>query len=192
MKTRLIAILSTLPLMALGSFASAQTDLTCADIDFTSAVTSVYPDIAEACQDVVEIDGERFAKIGVEVLRSSNNSASFRIKHADGTYGPTHRADLPSDWRAQLDGRQIRARDLVRGQELNIYMPADRWEAHVSAPTATFVVYRGYALYEDDGAGSTMAALPSTASPLTTFGAMGGAALLTAFFMRIYRRRRDS
>ena len=76
MKTRLIAILSTLPLMALGSFASAQTDLTCADIDFTSAVISVYPDIAEACQDVVEIDGERFAKIGVEVLRSSNNSAS--------------------------------------------------------------------------------------------------------------------
>lgn len=191
MKARMIAMLSALPLMALGSYASAQTDLTCDDIEFSSAVTSVYSDIAEACQDVVEIDGERFAKIGVEVLRASNNSASFRIKHADGTYGPTHRAELPSDWRAELDGRQVRARDLVRGQELNIYMPSDRWEAAVTAPTAVFVVYRGYALSEDDGAG-TMAALPSTASPLTTFGAMGGAALLTAFFMRVYRRRRDS
>ena len=192
MKTRIIAMLAALPLMALGSLASAQADLTCADIDFTPAVTSVYPDIDEACLDVVEIDGERFAKIGVEVLRSSNNSASFRIKHADGTYGPTHRAELPSDWRAELGGQQVRARDLVRGQELNIYMPSDRWEAHVSAPTTTFIVYRGYALTEDSGSGSTMAALPSTASPLTTLGAIGGASLLTAFFLRIYRRRRDS
>jgi hypothetical protein len=188
----MIAVLSALPLVALGSSASAQTDLTCADIDFTSEVTSVYPDIAEACQDVVEIDGERYAKIGVEVVRASNTSASFRIKHADGTYGPTHRAELPSDWRARLDGRQVRARDLVRGQELNLYMPSDRWEAAVTAPTATFVVYRGYALYEDDVERSTIRTLPSTASPLATFAAAGGAALLTAFFMRIYRRRRDS
>jgi hypothetical protein len=192
MQSRLITVLAALPLMALGSLANAQTDLTCDDIEFTAEVTSVYPDIAEACQDVVEIDGERYAKIGVEVLRTSNNSASFRIKRADGTYGPTQRANLPSDWRARLDGREVRVRDLQRGQELNLYMPSDRWEAHVAAPTATFVVYRGYALYEDDGAGSTMATLPSTASPLTTLGAMGGAALLTAFFMRIYRRRRDS
>lgn len=191
MKARLIAVFSALPLMAIGSFASAQSDLTCDDIEFTSAVTSVYSDIADACQDVVEIDGERFARIGVEVLRSTNNSASFRIRHRDGTYGPTHRAELPSDWRAELDGRQVRARDLVRGQRLNIYMPSDRWEAAVTAPTAVFVVYRGFALTEDSGAGS-MAALPSTASPLTTIGAMGGAALLTAFFVRIYRRRRDS
>lgn len=191
MKTKLIASLSALPLLAFAALASAQTDLTCDDIDFTPAVTSQYPDIAKACQDVIEVDGERFAKATVRLTRTGNNRASFRFLHTDGTTGETHRIDLDPSWRANIDGREYRIRDLGPGQELNVYLPSDRWEAHVTAPTVTtFVVYRGYAMAEDTG--GTMAALPSTASPLTTVGAMGGAALLTAFLLRIYRRRRDS
>mgnify|MGYP001811898642 FL=1 len=189
MKIKIVAMLSALPLMALASTASAQTDLTCDDIEFAYAVTSVYPDVADACLDVVESNGERFAKTTVELLRTGNSSATFRFKHADGSTGPSHRVELPSDWRANIGGRQYRIRELSRGQELNVYLPSDRWEAHVDSPTATFVTYYGYTMYEADD--TTMAALPSTASPLTTFGAMGGAALLTAFLMRIYRRRRS-
>ncbi|MDH3989229.1 MAG: hypothetical protein OEV34_08885 [Gammaproteobacteria bacterium] len=187
MKLRFIALLSALPFLAIGTTASAQADLTCADIEFSYEITSRYPDAQKGCLDVVEVDGERFAKMSVEVLRTGTNRATFRFKHADGSYGPTHRTELDPSWRANIGGRDYRIRDLQRGQELNLYLPGDRWEAHIDAPMAVFVTYYGYSLYEDDGGAG--AALPSTASPLSTFGALGGAALFSAFLMRIYRRR---
>ena len=187
MKLRFIALLSALPMMAMGTTASAQADLTCADIEFNAEITSRYPDAQKGCLDVIESNGERFAKMSVELVRTGNNSATFKFKHADGTFGPTHRAELDSGWRANIGGREYRIRDLQRGQELNLYLPADRWEAHLDAPTAVFVTYYGYSLYEDDGGAG--AVLPSTASPLFTFGALGGAALFSAFLMRTFRRR---
>ncbi len=187
MKLRFIALLSALPFLAIGTTASAQADLTCADIEFSYEITSRYPDAQKGCLDVVEVDGERFAKMSVEVMRTGTNRATFRFKHADGSYGPTHRTELDPSWRANIGGRDYRIRELQRGQELNLYLPGDRWEAHIDAPMATFVTYSGYSLYEDDGGAG--AALPSTASPLSTFGALGGAALFSAFLMRIYRRR---
>jgi hypothetical protein len=187
MRFRTIAILSVLPSLLLGATASAQTDLTCADIQFSAEVTSRYPDAPKACVDVVEVDGERYAKMNVELVRTRANNATFRFVHPDGTYGPTHRAELDPDWRAEINGRTYRISQLQRGQELSIYLPSDRWEADVRTTMEVFVVYRRYALYVDDD--TAMASLPSTASPLMTIGAMGGAFLLTAFFMRVRRRR---
>ena len=187
MRFRTIATLSLLPLLTLGANASAQTDLTCADINFTAEITSRYADAPKACIGVVEANGKRYAKMNVELVRTRANNATFRFVHPDGTYGPTHRAELGPDWRAEINGRSYRISQLQRGQELSIYLPSDRWEADVRAPMEVFVVYRRYALYEDDD--TAMASLPSTASPLMTIGAMGGAFLLTAFFMRVRRRR---
>lgn len=189
MRIRTIALLSALPLLAFGAVTSAQTDLTCADIEFSAKITDRFPDAPKACLDVVEREGERFAKMSVELLRTRLNSATFRFEYQDGTYGPTHRADLDPTWRAEIGGQEYRIRDLTRGQKLSLYLPSDRWEADIRAPMEVFVVYRSYALYDDDD--NAMAALPSTASPLMAFGAMGGAMLLTAFFMRIFRRRRN-
>ena len=182
---KLAAILSLLPLLAMSSTASAQMDLTCDDIEFTNEILSRYPDARNGCIDVVEVDGERYAKMTVELLRTSNNRAVFRFKHPDGSFGPTQRAELDPSWRAEIDGRSYRIRELQRGQELNLYLPSDRWEADLEPVTAVFVVYNRYPLFNDDAG-----ALPATASELPMFAMFGGAALVTAFLMRIYRRRR--
>ena len=50
-------------------------------------------------------------------------------------------------------------RDLQRGQELNLYLPSDRWEADLEPVTTVFVVYNRYALYDADAG-----ALPATAT----------------------------
>lgn len=188
MKIRFIALLSVLPLFALGTTASAQADLTCDDITFTFEVTSRYPDAKNACIDVVELNGERFAKMSIELLRTGPNSATFRFMHPDGSFGPTQTArDMDPNWRADIGGREYRIRELSRGQQLNIYLPADRWEAHIAPTTAVFITFYPVAMYDDDG--GVMASLPSTASSMPLLGLLGGAALLTAFLMRIFRRR---
>lgn len=143
--------------------------------------------LGDACQDVVEVDGERFAKMSVEIIRTSSNRATFKFKMPDGSYGPIQSADLDPSWRAEIEGRSYRLRELGAGQELNIYLPSDRWEAHVATNmTGYFAVYYPVAMEEDAGRG---AALPSTASFMPMFGLLGGAALFSAFLMRVFRRR---
>jgi hypothetical protein len=184
---KIISLLSALPLLAIGLPATAQTDLTCDDITFGYEMTSKFPEIGDACQDVVEVDGERFAKMSVEIIRTNGNRATFRFKMPDGSYGPTQSTELDPSWRAEIQGRNMRLRDLGRGQELNIYLPADRWEAHVATNmTGYFAVYYPVAMEEDSGGG---ASLPSTASFMPMFGLLGGAALFSAFLIRVFRRR---
>ncbi len=186
---KIISLLSTLPLLAMGLPATAQTDLTCDDITFTYEMTSRFANIGDACLDVVEVDGERFAKMSVELVTTGNNRASFKFKMPDGSYGPTQSVKLDPSWRSKIDGRNYRIRELGRGQELNIYLPSDRWEAHVATNmTGYFAVYYPVAL-EDEDTGGSVAALPSTASYMPMFGLLGGAALFSAFFVRVLRRR---
>ena len=186
---KLLTVLLALPFAMAGAPAMAQADLTCADIEFSYEITSRYPDAGNGCLDVVEVNGERFAKMTVELLRTGPNNAVFRFKHPDGSFGPTQRANLDSDWRAEIGGREYRISQLQRGQELNVYLPSDRWEAHIEPVTAVFVTYYGYPLVDDDGSAGSGAMLPATASSMPTLALFGGAVLFTAFLMGVYRRR---
>ena len=186
---KIMGLLSSLSLLAFAFPAAAQTELACSDITFNYEMTSRFPDIGEHCISVVEVDGERFAKFSVEVTRSYNNGASFRFMDPDdGRYGPTQRVDLDPDWRAEMGGREYRARELTPGQKLNVYLPSDRWEAHVARnTTGFFAVYYPVAMTEDADDGAAM--LPSTAGLMPLFALFGGAALFSAFLIRIFRRR---
>jgi hypothetical protein len=97
---------------------------------------------------------------------------------------------LDPSWRANIEGREYRLRDLNRGQTLNVYLPQDRWVAHLAAPETEYVAttYAGAAMYEDTEE-ETMAALPSTASPLFAIGGAGGAAVLIGMLFGFLRRR---
>lgn len=174
-------------LLAFSLPASAQTDLTCDDISFGPELTSRYASIADGCWDVVELDGERYAKMKVEILNTRGNNGTFRFKHQDGSYGPTESVTVDADWRANIGGRSYMMRQLTAGQELNIYVPGDRWEAHVAKDMSGYItVYYAVAMVEPSGSG---AALPTTASPLPLIGLLGAGSLIAAFLMRVRRRR---
>ncbi len=91
---RIATLLPALALFAFSLPASAQTDLTCADIVFTPDMRTRYPDIQDACRDVVEVDGKRYAKVTIELVRTRNNRATFRFLETDGDRG-RHR---PLNW----------------------------------------------------------------------------------------------
>jgi hypothetical protein len=186
---RVLLVIPALSLLAIGATASAQTDLTCADITFSYEVTSKYASVADGCRDVVEVDGERYAKMRVEIMSARGNVGTFRFMNKDGTYGPLESVTVDDDWRAELGGRSYRMRQLSPGQEMNIYIPGDRWEAHVAKDmSGTITVYYAVALVDVSDSGSS---LPSTASPLPLIGMLGVGSLFTAFLMRVRRRRQS-
>ena len=181
---RVIVFLAALPLLAFSPLASA---LTCDEVSLSSEITDKYPNAQEACLEVVERNGEQFVKMRVELTRQGEtNRLTFRFTNEDGSFGPTHAVNPPPEWRANIAGRSYRARDLGRGQELSIYLPPDRWEAHVAAPN---MVVETFSLIVITAAEREPMMLPSTASNMPLFALFGGLALFGAGLIRVTRRQ---
>lgn len=156
----------------------------CSDLMFNEVITSQFPSAGDACLDVVEKDGTQFAKFSAEIVRVRGGEVRARFKRPDGSFTDTYSFNPPRSARVNIQGRSYRYSELSRGQELNIYLPPDRWEvATHSDPETDFA-----------GAGSVVTIalvsvgrerLPTTASFLPLLGLIGalmlglGAAVVT-------------
>ena len=180
MKKKLAVAMGMALSLSMGQNAIAQTP-TCADIQWSAEVLARNPDIGQTCRGVYEKDGRMFAKASIEIVRVRGNNLTFRTLHTDGTRGDSRSITVDSSWRAEIGGRNYRASDLMRGQELNIYIPSDRWALIVE---------------DDDGMDGDdehvieeAVAMPTTASPLFLVGAIGGAFLALGGLLSGIRRR---
>ncbi len=158
-----------------------ESTVTCDDLNWSAEVLALNPDIAAMCQTVYEKDGRLFAKTSIEVVRVRGNTMTFRPIHTDGTRGDSRSVTLDSSWRAEIGGRQYRASDLMRGQNLNVYLPEDRFALAVEdadgPDDADFVMIE------------TATEMPTTASPLFLIGLAGGAFLALGGLLSGIRRR---
>ena len=181
---KVIVFIVALPLLAFSSLASA---LTCDEVTLSSAITDQFPNAADACLDVVERNGEPYVKMKVELTRQGEpNKLTFRFKTEDGAFGPTHSINPAPEWRANIAGRNYRARDLGRGQELSVYLPPDRWEAHVAAPEMVVETFNFIVITQAE---REPMMLPATASNMPLFALFGGLALFGAGLIRVTRRQ---
>lgn len=182
---KLLVCMAALPMLAFSSMASA---VTCDEVELSDDILAQFPTAQDACREVVERDGSQFVKMKVHLTRTpSANRATFRFVHNDGSMGPTYSTDLPATWRANIGGRDYRLRELARGQELSLYLPSDRWAAHVSASEVmddeiTVIVIT---MAEPE----PQAMLPATAGKMPLFGLFGLLALAGAGFIRMARRQ---
>jgi hypothetical protein len=140
------------------------------------------PDIAESCQAVYEKNGELYAKATIEVVRVRGNRMTFRPLHTDGTLGDSRSVQLDSAWRAEIAGRSYRASDLMRGQQLNVYLPQDRFALAVS--DADGLDEADLVVIEEE-----VVEMPTTASPLFLIGAVGAGFLALGGMLTGLRRR---
>ena len=155
---------------------------TCADLNWSAEVLAANPDVGMSCQAVYEKNGSLFAKVSVEVVRVRGNRMTFRPLHTDGTKGDSRSIQLDSAWRAEIGGRSYRASDLMRGQQLNVYIPEDRFALAVEdadGPDEMDMV----AIEEE------VVEMPTTASPLFLIGLAGGAFLALGGLLGRVRRR---
>ncbi len=99
----------------------------CDDLKWSAEVLAANPDIALACQGVYEKDGILYAKASIEVVRVTGNRLRFRTLRTDGSKGVPRSVTLDSGWRVNLSGKEYRLMDLAEGQQLNIFLPEDRF-----------------------------------------------------------------
>lgn len=179
-KTKLLASAGLSALLLAGASAQAA-DLSCDDIEFSTAVTSEFPSIAGACDAVVVKNGKKYARVEVEVVRARGRTLTFKIMNNDGTSAGSYSTTVDSSWRAQIDGRSYRASELYRGQELNVYLPEDRWAVIAEDEDGP-----------DDADATVLAAapmLPKTAGILPLFALFGAGFMGLGVVLGAVRRR---
>lgn len=127
MKKIVVALSSLLLVLVVAIPLSAQ-DITCADVSFDEQIMATYPAAHEACVEILEVDGIRYAHFRALVHREGFPSMLLRFRHNDETWGPATLVQVPAGYPVYVDGQPVEAKDVPRGRELSFYMPEGRWQ----------------------------------------------------------------
>ncbi len=138
MKKLAVGIFSLLLVVMVAMPLGAQ-EVTCDDIAFDQQAMISYPMVREACLDIVEHEGSRYAHLVARVRQAGPPSMLLVFKHRDGTWGPATRVTPPPNFKASLGGQVVNAVDVPAGSEMGIYLPEGRWEIAMSDADAMVV-----------------------------------------------------
>ena len=103
--------------------AQQMTELSCSDFKPTPEAIERFPNLKGACEAIVERDGELFGKFTAEVRRVTGSTVALYLPATEHTF----RIRPDSSQRVLLDGRKTRARNLQRGQKINIYLSVNEF-----------------------------------------------------------------
>lgn len=167
--------------------ASAQAG--CGDIVFTGDIARQFPNAKNACLDVITKEGQPYAHFAARITRVRGNTVEAEFKQPDGTYTRPISFTPDPNARIRIAGQSYRYRDLTRGQELDVYLPPDRWALAVPEEEEVFLTARTITLVELEEPSPGLAALPRTGSPLTAIALLGGLLALFGGVARVVRSR---
>lgn len=165
----------------------------CAAVNWNAQLLREYPRVAQACHEVIESGGRKWARFETELV-SVNRSGAVKSNFKDRqdnymgaiTIMPAH------DQMVAIDGRNYRFSELRAGQMLNVYVPEGMYGFSMApgAPPAQVVE-----ISEEPApvaaAEPVIARLPSTAGPLPWF-ALGGLLSLAGGVGFAIRRRMNA
>ena len=164
----------------------------CNTAQFSQAVLDRFPNIAKVCTEVIEKDGQQYAVVKGDLVRTGNNSVYMKFNLADGTKSDTRKIETKPDFRVKIDGKPTRVRDLAVGQELTAYVHVSDPVMALAPAEASEPIYS----YPIEEAAPTMAAneaeMPHTAGPMPMVAGLGGLLLAFGGVLTYLRSRRQS
>ena len=191
-KNSIVGVTGVILALSFAPSAFAQTP-NCRDLTFTGPVAREFPNARDACLGVVtRPDGQQYAHFQARITRVRGNTVEAEFKMPDGTYGRPISVEADSSARVRIQGRTYRYNELSRGQELDIYLPPNRWEMVVASdPAVDFAAAPTVTTFARPQPPPSHAAntLPRTASPLPLIGALGGFLTMLGVAVAGIRRR---
>jgi hypothetical protein len=157
------------------------TEMSCDDFTPTTEAQRRFAELEGACEAIVDRGGKLFAKTTAIVRRVTAGSVRLYPPPPDHTF--TVRPG--NDNYVLADGVKTRPRDLVRGQEIRIYISVEEFGQPVIDEIALVTEVNEIVEIEVE----VVAALPTTASELPALGLAGGLLLLGAGLIRRVRTR---
>lgn len=175
----------------------------CAEVSWERQLLTQYPRIAEGCQEVIVVDGQKWARFAADLVRT-NRDGSVTLDFNDREGRSMEQLTLmPGEGQTvAIGGRNYRFSELIRGQELNLYVPegvfAIGLEPGAPRERLAQIVAEPVQLAQAEPAPApqlaqaeparTPARLPSTAGPLPLVALGGLVSLLAGLGLAIRRR----
>lgn len=197
-----------LPVLALAlPLQAAAQDVTCADIQWSPELRQQFPEIDEACQEVIVRDGQRFARFDATFRDYRPSRGDVRLSFAlPDNRSVTHVFRLDRNLRVKLNGREYTFQEIPRRQELSVYIPErsmalatlgldtqelDVAEAEIVDDEPEVLAEYGdeEAMAETEMAQMETERLPDTASNWPLIGLLGLMLLALAGGLRLVQRR---
>ena len=176
----------------LGGVAAPALAADCATAQFSQAVLDRFPNIRMVCSEIIDKEGQQYAVVKGDLVRTGNNAVYMKFKMADGTKSDTRKIETRPDFRVKIDGKPVSVRNLAVGQELTAYVkvsdpvialePADAGET-----LAAYPIEEAAPMVADN-----TAEMPQTASAMPTVAGFGALLLAFAGMLTFLRIRRQS
>jgi hypothetical protein len=116
--------------VAVGLFASAvllaAESPGCPNVEFSQAVLEKFPRAQEACLDVIDKGGQKYAVFKADLRSVEGNTVRVRMKMPDGSYSDTKSIKTKPSLRVLVDGKPYPVSDLAPNQELTTYIRVDQ------------------------------------------------------------------
>lgn len=184
-----IGLLASLTLV--GGIAATHSALAqgpCGALTFKGPVLSQLPEAASACREIVTRNGQQFAHFKAEIVSADHSQVRTRFELPNGQYSKTFEFVPPSSARISIAGQKYRFNELSRGQELDVYLPPDRWEFEVPE-SENFAAAAPQEVARITTITVAAAALPKTASSVPLVGLLSVALLALGTGLTLARRR---
>jgi hypothetical protein len=106
----------------------AAQEIACSDVEYDAEIMASYPEVQEACLDVVEDQGVQYVHLRAKVLNNWVSSMTIRYEHSDGTWGVLKTVTPPEGFTAIVNGSPTPVEEIQEGTVMNIFVPEGRWE----------------------------------------------------------------
>jgi len=125
-----------LAVAATGSHAQTGRAPTCDDLAWSTAALAANPDVGLLCQGVYVKGDTYYAKATIRITRVDGQRVTFVPYRRDGSLGKARSVRLTRDWKVMINGQALTASNLVKGQELTVFIPQDRFAISLGGPGA--------------------------------------------------------
>jgi len=109
---------------------------TCDDLAWSAAALAANPDVGLLCQGVYVKGNTHYAKATIRITRVDGQRVTFVPYRRDGSLGKARNVALTHDWKVVINGEELTAKNLVKGQELTVFIPQDRFAISLGGPDA--------------------------------------------------------
>jgi hypothetical protein len=185
-----IGLLASLSLF--GGLAATQSALAqggCGNVTFTGTVAQRFPEAKNACLEMVTKNGQQFAHFKGEIVDVRGNTVRAKFKLPSGQYSQTYAFMPDPATRININGTRYRWSELSRGQELDVYLPPDRWEFDVPATESFAAAAPADVVRITTITVAAAPTLPKTASSVPLVGLLSVALLALGTGLTLIRRR---
>lgn len=175
------------------------TGTSCEEVNWSREVLQRAPNIAEACQEVMQRDGKYYVKFQGEVERVTNRGRELTVAFKGGD---TITLNPPENMTVIMNDRPRPVSALRPGDQLNFYVPEDRFTARFAAEDASPAAQPDVAIApappqrvaaaEPPEETPPAAELPETAGALPTIGLAGLLLAALGATLTVIRRRSQS